>query len=158
MITTSFARLYDNNTEMPAPLGWASATPTAAQNNDPEYNTAFDPENSRSGSLSQKFDRESRLSNGASEDGQLGEVILDSLFSIVFPGLASIFSPLSALDAVDLYDQTRQAFRRTARPALPRRAVASGPATRGKFPAKNRPAPMVQSNRRTTSGPALMMG
>ncbi len=163
MITTSFARLYDNNTEMSAPLGWAMAAPAVTQNNDPAPDARMTEDGPRAGSLSQKFDAETRRHNGATEDGQLGEVILDSLFSMVFPGLAAVFSPLSAMDAVDLYDKTRDAFRRSAQPSLPRRARAAGPATQNHGQPRNRtrqnqPAPMVQRTRRATSGPAMMMG
>ena len=153
MRTTSFARSYDFMAEFeesPAPLGWASASRRAEAHDDDE------DVNLDAGGLTATFDTEARHRDGASEDAQIGENILDNLFAAAFPGLGAIFAPLGLLDAVDLYDQTRSAFRRTVRPALPayaQRRNKKADRAMSRASGTQNPTP-----RRAPQGPALMMG
>jgi hypothetical protein len=62
-------------------------------------------------------------------DGQMGGMILDTLFNMGFPGLGMMFNPLGMTDAVDLYDISRREMSPRARrqfgtrrtPVMPRR-------------------------------------
>lgn len=42
-------------------------------------------------------------------DDMMAGIVMDCMFSAIFPGLGSIFNGLSVLDAVDLYDTFRDA-------------------------------------------------
>jgi hypothetical protein len=92
-----------------------------------------------------------RRRNSASEDGQMGGIILDIFFNVAFPGLGALVAPISMLDAVEVYDQTRSAFHRSARPAT----------KNGYHPAAARAtAPVTQANRfgNRRKAPAFIFG
>jgi hypothetical protein len=92
---------------------WTAANGPIRQPGRPAPGTAPQP--------SRRLSAAERRRNGASEDGQGGGLILDAFINAAFPGFGIFFAPLSVMDAVEVYDQTRDILRR---PAQRRRAPA----------------------------------
>jgi hypothetical protein len=70
--------------------------------------------------LRRSFDKSAKTVNtnrraSTQGDSMMGGVVLDALFSAIFPGLGNVFNGLSLMDTVSLYDTFRDATAPTGR-------------------------------------------
>lgn len=116
---TSFAANTDHFAA-PLPLSaddWARGRKPAAKAAFAKTHTAKPVRQltTRFAASSRKPANDKRRSGGADSEGIIGSAILEGLFFGAFPLLGVAFHGLNVLDAVDMYDTARHAFRRANR-------------------------------------------